>query len=191
MIVIDDKILSDDLIEEQFICNLAACKGACCWQGDFGAPLEVEEIAIIEKILPTVLPYLTEEGKAVIEEKGVSAYYKEDEFEGTTLLKNGACSFMTYDENKVAKCGIEQAFLDGKTDYKKPISCHLYPIRITKNEGFEAVNYDRWDICKAACELGKKEQVPVYVFLKEPLIRKYGESFYARLDQIGKGLAKE
>ncbi len=190
MLIIKDKLVSDDIVEKNFICNLNACKGACCVEGDSGAPLEDEEMRILTDIYKDVEPYLTSEGKAAIKESGLSVYYKESEEFGTPLIDNGPCAFVTYDKSGMALCGIEQAYYDGKTDFKKPISCHLYPIRVEKNpeSGFEALNYDKWDICKAACQLGNKEKVPIYVFLKEALIRKYGEEFYEELDATAKYL---
>ncbi len=182
MILIEDKIISDDVVEEQFICNLKACKGACCWEGDFGAPLEAEEMTILENIYEDVKPFLTQKGIEAIEAQGVHTYYKKEDVHVTPLIDDRACAYMTTDALGIAKCGIEQANKAGVIDFKKPISCHLYPIRITEYEDFEAVNYDEWDICSAACELGKKEKLPVYQFLKEPIIRKYGETFYEALD---------
>lgn len=191
MILIEDKIISDDVVEQQFLCNLKACKGACCWEGDMGAPLEAAELAILENIYDDVKPFLTTEGIQAIENQGVYTYFKNDdrnqpedpeELPGTPLIDNGACAYMTRDALGIAKCGIEQAHNAGAVTFKKPISCHLYPIRIKTYDGFEAVNYDRWEICSAACELGQQKQLPVYQFLKEPLIRKYGEEFYAALD---------
>lgn len=193
MLIVKDVLVSDEIVEEQFICNLKACKGACCWEGDWGAPLETAELHILEQIYEHVTPYLSEEGKAVIKEDGLFTFYKEPKEYGTPLLKNGACAYMTYDEIGIAKCGIEQAYLAGATDFKKPISCHLYPIRVTENKktGFESLNYDEWEICSAACQLGKKEQVPVYRFVKEALVRKYGEAFYEELDMIAKYVLRE
>ncbi len=184
MLIIQDKLVSDDVVKKNFICNLNACKGACCIEGDSGAPLEDEEKKILAQVYPTIEPYLSEEGKAAIQEQGLSVYYKEAEEFGTPLIDNGPCAFVIHDELGIAKCGIEQAYIDGKIDFKKPISCHLYPIRIESNPdiGFEALNYDVWDVCSAACSLGEKEQVPIYVFLKEALIRKYGKDFYEELD---------
>jgi hypothetical protein len=181
MILIDNKIISDDVVEKQFVCNLDACKGACCWEGDSGAPLEKAELAILEEIYPKVKPFLTQKGIEVIEQEGVYTYYKREEEYGTPLIDNAACAYLTYDGG-IAKCGIEKAQEAGVIDYKKPISCHLYPIRITSNETFDAVNYDKWDICTAACSLGEKLEMPVYQFLKGALIRKYGEEFYEALD---------
>ncbi len=191
MIQIQDKIVSLQVVEEQFLCNLNACKGACCWEGDSGAPLEKEELEILEEIYDKVKPYLSSNGQKVIEENGTSVFYKTENEYGTPLINNGPCAYMTYDEAGIAQCGIEQAWADGVIAFKKPISCHLYPIRISEYESFEAVNYDEWDICKAACALGKKNKLPVYQFLKEPLIRKYGESFYEELDQFAKSWAKQ
>ncbi len=183
MIIVQDKLVSDDVVEEQFVCNLTACKGACCWEGDSGAPLEKGELPILNEIFEQVKPYLSPAGIAAIEAQGKYVFFEEAKEWGTTLVDNGPCAYMTL-EGGVAQCGIERAWRDGKVDFRKPISCQLYPIRVEKNEiaGFEALNYDRWEICSAACEKGKKEQVPVYVFLKEAIIRKYGEDFYEELD---------
>ncbi len=183
MVIIQDKLISDDVFEKQFVCNLKACKGACCWEGDFGAPLEEEELKILEKIYETLQPFLNEAGRKAIEEKGKHRYYKIPDEYGTTLLENGACAYMTFDRGK-AKCSIEAAYEAGMTNFRKPISCHLYPIRVEKNEntGFEALNYDEWEICTAACTLGKKAQVPVYQFLKEAIIRKYGVAFFEEME---------
>ena len=184
MLIIQDILVSDDVVEKKFICNLNACKGACCVAGDSGAPLESDEMVILTQIYEDVKPYLTEEGKAAIEEQGLSVYYDEPKEYGTPLIDGAACAFVTFDRKGTALCGIEQAYIDGKTDFKKPISCHLYPIRIESNKAsnFEALNYDKWDICNAACKLGEKEQLPVYKFLKEAITRKYGADFYDELD---------
>jgi len=186
MLIIQDKFVSIDVVKEHFLCNLNACKGACCWEGDSGAPLEKEELTILDQIFEHVRPYLSTESIEKIEAEGGYKYYKYSSYEeyGTNLLENGACVYMIYDALGIAKCGIEQAYRDKKIDFYKPISCHLYPIRVTKEEelGFEALNYEEWDICSAACTLGKKEKLPVYRFLKNAIIRKYGEDFYDELD---------
>lgn len=186
MLIVQEKLISEDLLEEQFLCNLSACKGACCWEGDSGAPLEMEELAILDQIYDTIKPYLSQTSQEKIETAGGYKYYKEFGEYGTNLLSNGPCVYMTYDKLGIARCGIEQAYLEGKITFKKPISCHLYPIRVEKREemGFEALNYDRWDICSAACEAGKKAKLPVYKFLKEAIIRKYGVEFYEELDAM-------
>lgn len=180
MILVDNAVISDDIKEQFFVCDLTACKGACCVEGDLGAPLEELELKELEDAFEAVKPYLSEEGLRAIEKSGL--YIKD--FEGdfsTTTINDRECAFAIYDENKVLKCGIEQAYFDGKTSFRKPVSCHLYPIRITKYDHYDALNYDRWDICSAACTLGDKLGVPVYKFLKDALIRKYGEAWYAEL----------
>jgi Protein of unknown function (DUF3109) len=184
MIIIQDKLVSDDLVEQHFICNLSACKGACCWEGDAGAPLEEDEKAILVDIFPKIRSYLSPAGIKAIEDQGCYQWYENTEGWGTTLIDGGPCAFMTLDALGIAKCGIEQAHKDGAIDFLKPISCHLYPIRVSKNEemGFEALNYDEWDICSAACSLGEKEKVPVYRFVKDAIVRKYGQDFYDELD---------
>ena len=184
MILIDNKVVSLDLIEKEFICNLDACKGACCWEGDYGAPLSSEETVILGEIYSIVAPYLTDAGRKAIQQQGTSVYNDEVNEFSTPLIQNAACAYIAYSENGIAQCGIEQAHQAGKIDFKKPISCHLYPIRIKSYENFDAVNYDKWDICDAACSLGKKEQVPIYRFVKEALIRKYGATFYDELEVI-------
>ena len=184
MYIIQDIIVSTDVTDEQFACNLDACKGACCWQGDFGAPLEYDELAIIEEIQPHIEPYLTPEGKAAIAAQG--SYTKNEQVGGhdTTLVNNRACAYMGTTEGGMAYCTIERAYNEGKIAWKKPISCHLYPIRVNAKPeaNFEALNYDRWDICSAACTKGKKHKIRVYEFAKPALIRKYGEDWYNELD---------
>ena len=190
MIIIDEILISDAVVDEHFLCNLNACKGACCWEGDFGAPLEKAEMEKLAVIYEDIKPYLAPEGIAEIEKKGLYTFFEEPKEYGTSLLDNGACVYMTKDPLGIAKCGIEQAHRKGVTDFYKPISCHLYPIRVNKDENraFEALNYDEWDICSAACTLGKKEKLPVYKFVKEALIRKYGANFYEQLDETVKHL---
>lgn len=183
MILVGKAVLSEDLRENFFVCDLEKCKGACCVEGDAGAPLEEEEIGVLDKIYPLIKGYLTEEGIETIERQGTWVYDQDGDKVTPTIGDNGACAYALTDERGILKCGIEQAYRDGKVNFKKPISCHLYPIRITKYDDFEALNYDRWDICDAACVLGNKLGVPVYKFLKEPLIRKYGEGWYAELVQ--------
>jgi Protein of unknown function (DUF3109) len=184
MLIIQEILVSDEVIKQHFLCNLTACKGACCWEGDFGAPLEDAEREILDKEYEAIKPFLTEAGKAVIEQEGKYSWYEEPKEFGTPLIQKAACAYMTYNELGIAQCGIEQAHKAGATNFLKPISCHLYPIRVNKDEalGFEALNYDRWDICKAACSLGKKEKLPLYRFVKNAIIRKYGADFYEELD---------
>ncbi|MBK8196541.1 MAG: DUF3109 family protein [Lewinellaceae bacterium] len=184
MIIVQDKLVSDDLVEQQFVCNLAACKGACCWEGDYGAPLDEAELAVLDAIYDRVKPFLSPAGIDVIEREGKYLRFEQTDEWVTPLIDNGPCAYMTYDTLGIAKCGIEQAWKAGAVDFQKPVSCHLYPVRVEKNEdlGFEALNYHEWDICSAACSLGKKEKVPVFRFVKDALIRKYGEAFYEELE---------
>lgn len=181
MILVDKAVISDDIKDKFFVCNLEACKGACCVEGDAGAPLEDEEILILEQIYPLVKDYITEEGRKVIEAQGTWVIDKDGDKGTPTIGDNKECAYALRDEKGILKCGIEQAYLDNKVEFKKPISCHMYPIRITKYDDFDALNYDRWEICSPACELGASLNVPVYKFLKDALIRKYGEAWYAKL----------
>ncbi|KAA6441666.1 DUF3109 family protein [Dyadobacter flavalbus] len=182
MILIENTCISDDVEDQFFVCNLDKCKGACCVEGDSGAPLDEVELAILDQIYPHVEPYLSEAGKEVIAKEGTYTTDWEGDFV-TPVINGRECAYAIYDQRGILKCGIEEAFNDGKIDYKKPISCHLYPIRVTKYEQYHALNYDRWEICSPACGLGKELGVPVYKFLKEPLIRAYGTDWYDQLNQ--------
>jgi len=175
-------LLSDDVRDEAFVCDLQKCKGACCVEGDLGAPLEFDELDKIEEVVDLVKPYLSEKAQKTLEAEG--GYLLDDMGEfSTTTIEGKECAFAYYDEQNILKCSIEQAWKDGKTDFRKPVSCHLYPIRITKAGEYEALDYDRWHICSPACDLGEKLKVPVYKFLREALIRKYGENWYAELEK--------
>lgn len=184
MIEIDNILISDEVVEKQFVCNLDKCKGGCCVDGDTGAPITQEEANQIEDIYPAIKHLLTDNAIKLVEDEGTHTF--DDEYGLVTpTLNGGICAYGYYDEKGIVKCAIEHVYKEGKIDFKKPISCHLFPIRITEYESFEAVNYEpRETMCKPACKLGKSLQVPVYQFLKEPLIRKYGEEFYDTLDQI-------
>lgn len=190
MVQIDDKIISLDVFEQQFVCDLSACKGACCVEGDSGAPLESEEADILAKIYDKVKPFMREKGIREVEQQGFSVIDKDGDLT-TPLVNNKECAFVSFDQNGTAKCSIEQAFNKGEIGFKKPISCHLFPIRIQKYDDFEAVNYESIKICEPACSCGQKLQVPVYKFLKEPLIRLYGESWYHTLSEAAVELKLE
>ena len=179
MIQVQDKIISLDIFEKHFVCDLNACKGACCVEGDSGAPLVEEEEKILNEIYEKVKPYMKKEGINEIENQGVAVYDSEGDLT-TTLVNGKECAFVVK-KNGINLCSIEKAFLEGKTDFKKPISCHLFPIRIKEYRDFDAINYEEIKICKPACECGSKLEIPVYAFLKEPLIRKYGETWYEEL----------
>ncbi len=187
MIELGKTIISQDLLEKDFVCNLSACKGACCVEGDAGAPLENEEVEILAEIYPKVKPFLRPEGIEAIEKQGTAI--KDWDGEMVTPLVNGKeCAYVIFDEKGITKCGIEKAQEAGEVDFKKPVSCHLYPVRITAYSRFDALNYHKWEICSPACALGKELQVPVYKFLKDALVRKYGEDWYAELEEVSNSL---
>lgn len=182
MLAIGNTLISEEIFSEHFVCDLAACKGACCVQGESGAPLEPEEAMLIEENIESLRPFMQQPGLAEIERKGL--FETDDDGDLVTPLvgRHGACVYAVFDEAGIAKCGIENAHSAGASPMRKPISCHLYPIRLRKlNEGF-GVNYHRWSTCAAACECGKKLRVPVYRFLKEALIRKFGAQWYSELE---------
>jgi len=183
MFQIGKTIVSEDIIEKDFLCNLTACKGACCVDGDAGAPLEADETEILKNIYPILKPYLRKESIEAIESQGTHVVTEDGELE-TPLINGADCVYVIFDEKNTALCAIEEAYNQGEIDWKKPVSCHLYPVRIKDYTEFSAVNYDNWEICNAACTLGKELQVPVYKFVKEALIRKFGSDWYAELEQV-------
>lgn len=191
MIEIGESIVSLDVFQRKFVCDLAACKGACCVHGDSGAPLDAEEADLLKSVYPEVRPYMRPEGISAVETQGYAVTDEDDELVTPLVSAGGECAYVYFDESGTAKCAVEKAYLEGKTDWKKPLSCHLYPIRIKKYSRFEAVQYHEWDICKPACACGEKLQVPVYAFLKEPLIRKYGPEWYAELELVASELKKQ
>ncbi len=178
-------IVSEDIIEKDFVCNLSACKGACCIDGDAGAPLEKEETKILDDIYPKIKPFLRKEGIDVIEKEGTWTTSDFGELEAP-LINGSDCVYVIFDEKNTALCAIEESYNQGVIDWKKPVSCHLYPIRVQGYSEFYAVNYNKWDICDDACSLGKELQVPVYKFVKQALIRKFGEDWYAELEKVAK-----
>jgi hypothetical protein len=187
LVEIEDKIVSTQIFERQFVCDLTACKGACCIEGDGGAPVTPEEVQIIEKHLDQIVPFMRPEGIAAVKEQGV--VYLDNDLEPATTLVNGAeCAFVFFDNTGIAKCAIEKAQREGIIDFPKPISCHLYPIRTKKFQDYTALNYEKWDICEPACACGEKLEVPVYKFLKEPLQRAFGTQFYQELEKVASEL---
>ncbi len=190
LVEIQDKIVSTQIFERQFVCDLTACKGACCIEGDGGAPLTKEEIQIIEENLPQILPFMRPEGIAAVEAFGVA--YEDQDFEpATTLVDGKECAFVYFDHTNTAKCAIEKAQREGKIDFIKSLSCHLYPIRTKQFNEYLALNYEKWDICEPACACGEKLEVPVFRFLKEPLIRAFGPEFYQELEVVARELDSE
>ncbi|MCM4157325.1 DUF3109 family protein [Gramella sp. AN32] len=193
MFQIDKTIVSEEIIKNDFVCNLSACKGACCIDGEAGAPIEPGETKIMEEIYAEVEPFLREEGKKAIKEQGVYVITENGEIE-TPLIDGADCAYVVFDTRGTALCGIEEAYNAGKISFKKPVSCHLYPVRVDDYSSFSAVNYHRWHICDDACSLGAELQVPVYKFVKDALIRKFGENWYQELEKVAgkfeKGIKK-
>ena len=190
MIQIDDVIVSLDVFREKFLCDLGACKGACCIEGDAGAPVATGEVEALEASLPAVWAALSPEARTVIDRQGV--VYVDEEGDLVTSIVNGKdCVFTCYDESGCCYCALEKAYREGRISFYKHISCHLYPIRIGDYGRYKAVNYHRWDVCRAAVELGRKKGVPVYRFLREPLIRKFGEDWYHELEEAAVELEKQ
>jgi Protein of unknown function (DUF3109) len=193
LIVIDNILVSDEVVSEQFVCDLNKCKGGCCEDGDSGAPLTNEELEYLRDFIEDIKPYISPDGLKVLETEGLYRY--DQEFGWVTpTIAGRMCAYGFRDQQGIIKCGIEQAYLDKKISWKKPISCHLFPAKITqsKRQQQEYVNYEpREDLCKAACKLGKQLKVPVYVFLKEALIRKYGPDFYSTLEATALHIKKD
>lgn len=187
MIAIDNTLVSEDLLEKKFVCDLNACKGACCVEGDSGAPLEKEEAKILDEIYEKIKPYLRPQGIEAIEEQGKYIIDVDGDLV-TPLVKGKECAYVYFDEQNTACCAIEKAFKEGKIKFQKPISCHLYPVRISHYKNYDAVNYHAWNICKPACSCGSKLNIPVYKFVKTALIRKYGQDWYKQLEFAAKNI---
>jgi hypothetical protein len=181
MIAVGHTLVSDDIAEKKFVCNLARCKGECCVAGDMGAPLDNDEATKIQDDYERIRPYMRPEGIDAVSRQG---FFIVDPVDGeltTPLVDDKECAFVVFDAAGIASCAIEKAWQDGQTDFQKPVSCHLYPIRIQPYDGFDALNYHEWDVCAPACSLGKELSVPVYRFLKDALTRKYGQAWYDEL----------
>jgi Fe-S-cluster containining protein len=189
MIQIQDTVISELLLERKFVCNLNACKGACCIEGDAGAPLEDDELEELENAFPHVKKYLSKQSIEALEEDLYTIDSDGDTV--TQLVKGAACAFVFFDEKNIAKCSIEQAYLDGDISFKKPISCHLFPVRLKYFKSFIAVNYEQIEICGDACALGEELGVKTYQFLKEPLIRRFGEEWFKELELVDGCLSNE
>ena len=190
MIQIDDVLVSLDVLDQYFCCDLNACHGECCIEGDAGAPVELDEVAELENVLDAVWDDLSLEARIVINKQGVVYTDSEGDLV-TSIVNNKNCVFTCYDEKGCCFCAIEKAYRAGKTNFYKPVSCHLYPIRVKDFGEFKGVNYHRWDVCKAAVLLGKKLDLRVYQFLKEPLIRKFGQPWYDELEDCVKEIKKK
>ena len=180
MIIIDKTLISNDIIEKKFTCEISSCKGACCVKGDIGAPLETDEVKKLKNNFEKLKKYISKKGIEILKKK--SNFVKDDnDIFHTPLIENRECAYIKRDKNNVVSCGIENAYNDGVINFNKPISCHLYPVRITKLQNYTAVNYHNWDICKSACSMGEKDNIYLFEFLKSALIRKFGISWYNKL----------
>ena len=180
MIEIQNTLVSLDLIERYFLCDLDACKGQCCFDGDAGAPLAPGEADRIRELLPVIWDDLLPAGRRAIEEGGVS-YTDVEGDEVTTLIDGGLCAFATTAPDGSWRCAIENACREGRCDFLKPVSCHLYPVRIKEYDSFTAVNLHRWKICRCAEVLGRAKGVRAYRFLEGPLRRRFGDAWYDEL----------
>jgi len=181
MFLIQNTLVSLDVLEKEFCCDLQKCRGCCCIEGDAGAPVTDEELKLIEGLLPELLPEMTKEARQVVEERGLA--YKDPSGEQVLSIVNDKdCIFARTDHNGWCYCLIERLFRAGKTAFQKPLSCHLYPVRLTRVGENTGVEYHRWDICHCARVLGKKNHIPLYQFLKEPLVRCFGQEWYDELE---------
>jgi hypothetical protein len=189
MLQIDDKLISLDILEKKFVCRTELCKGACCISGDSGAPLEESETITLNKEYDNIAPFMREEGRQTVKMLGTHVIDADHDLV-TPLIGGKECAFVIFEQG-IARCAIEKAFIEGKTSFRKPISCHLYPIRTKKYPSFLALNYDRWEVCKPAREAGEELQVPVYRFLKDPVIRRFGDEFYRQLQIAARHLEED
>ncbi len=183
MLIVGNTLVSEELIDKCFCCDISQCKGLCCVEGDSGAPVAPEEVADLEEYFPDFKKYMTDEGVAVVENGGTFVFNGDDSFDTPLMESNDACAFAFF-EDGIAKCAIEKCFMNHEIPFRKPISCYLYPIRISKVGDYEALNYNHWNVCKTAVENGNRLQIPVYKFLKDPLIAKYGEEWYSELEEM-------
>lgn len=184
MIQIDDKILSVDILQKHFCCDLSKCHGACCVHGDSGAPMTHDEALILEDIFDRIKRYMKPAGIKAIKEQGIAVVDSDGDIV-TPLIDGKECAYCI-EEKGVSLCAIEKAWLNKKVDFRKPISCHLYPIRVKDFTTFKGLNYDQWHICEPARQLGKSLNMPVYKCLKDAIVRAYGEDFYQQIEEAAK-----
>ena len=185
MFRIKDTLISEEIFSKKFVCDLKSCKGACCVEGYGGAPLEKKETKLLEKDFENIKPFLSKKGKKALSKEGAYIKANDGDFE-TPLVEDKECAYSILSPDGSLKCGIETAYDNGKINWKKPISCHLYPIRITNYKYFAAINYHQWSICSDACKLGESLKVPVFKFLKDALERKFGKEWFLKLEKIYK-----
>ncbi|MCS6905240.1 MAG: DUF3109 family protein [Bacteroidia bacterium] len=185
MLIIENVVIPDDVLNSEFACKLSACKGACCLVGEAGAPLTPEEADYLQQNYSAIAPFLTQKGKKTISEQGTTVVGEDGELETPLVNKKEECAYAVF-ENGIIYCGIEKAYYAGAIDFQKPISCHLYPVRITHKDGLEYLQYQRLHICAPACVAGRAQKIPLFRFLRDALIRKYGNEFYELLEEFYK-----
>ncbi len=186
MYLIQEILVSDEVFSKKFVCHIDKCKGACCWEGDYGAPVAEVEKEQIQNVYPAVKAYLSQEAIERIEKSGKTTYDNGYGGEVTPLMEDGSCAYLFKNDYGNAICSFQQAYQEAKIDFIKPISCQLYPLRVKSNKksGFEAINYDEWDICSPACDLGEELSIPVFRFVKDAIVRKYGQEFYDEMERV-------
>lgn len=190
MIEIDGKVINTEIFRRRFICDISKCKGTCCYDGDSGAPLEEDELEKLTEVYPTVKPYLSDEENEEIAKQGLWVTDRDGDLV-TPIIRGCECVYTNREEDGTWSCAIEKAYREGKTKWRKPISCYLYPIRVSKTRKYEMFNFHEWEVCRPAVELGEKVGTPAYKFLKEPIIAKYGEEFYNELEQVEQELIRQ
>ncbi|MBR6285704.1 MAG: DUF3109 family protein [Bacteroidaceae bacterium] len=190
MFQVGDVIVSGDIITEKFCCDLDACKGQCCIDGDAGAPVSLDEVEKLEECMEAAWDDMSQQAQEVVAEQGV-VYTDRDGDLVTSIVDNRNCVFTYYDDKGCCLCALEKAFREGRTKWCKPASCYLYPIRVAKVGGLDALNYHRWSVCKAAVRKGEELNLPVYKFLRGPLIAAYGEEWYAELEEVAAQLLSQ
>ena len=189
MVQIQDTLVSLDLFKECFCCDLAQCHGQCCVEGDAGAPVEEDEIACLEEAAELLDEELTDEARCIIRDEGVVTIDRDGEFV-TSVVRGRDCVFAVQDTGGITLCAIDRAHREGRTTIQKPLSCALYPIRISDVGGLTALNYHRWEVCRSACQRGRQLQLPVYQFLKQPLIRAFGQAWWDECELVAGELKK-
>jgi hypothetical protein len=190
VLVIDNTRISEELLKTEFVCNLNACKGACCVAGASGAPLETDEADLLRKHFPKFKQYMNASGLEAVKQQGYAVYDSDGDLTTPLVGPEKECAYVYFESDQTAKCAIEKAYEEGQVDWIKPMSCHLYPIRISATKHLELVKYSRWSVCAPACKNGKLLGVPVFKFLKKPLIRKFGQAWYKQLETIAKSFLK-
>ncbi|MCI5777313.1 MAG: DUF3109 family protein [Bacteroidales bacterium] len=190
MIEIEGKVINTEIFRRRFVCDISKCKGTCCYDGDSGAPLEKEELDKLTEVFPAVEPLLSDKEREEISRQGLWVTDADGDFV-TPIIDGRECVYTNREPDGTWSCAIEKAFREGKTNWRKPISCYLYPIRVSKTRKYELLNFHEWEVCRPAMELGQKVGTPAYKFLREPIIEKFGEDFYKELEELEQELSRQ